>query len=139
MKQSDTHFGIFAQNAVGQEYVNQKNMEVIVNYPSNDQVQRFMAKLLGYKRKHSAGKGREYWLYPDGSQHNSLPNWPSDRNASYDLPVENQWNYADALSQLILSMPDDDRPIWDAYTESLAWILYKGYKWDNKKEEFLHD
>ena len=112
--------------------------------PPPDTLRRFMAELMG-----GYCLCAEYYFTldkyndpePNCPQCDLLlnPDWLNDRNASYDLPVENQWNYAEALSQLILSMPDEDRPIWGAYTESLAWILYKGYKWDNKKEEFLHD
>ncbi len=103
-----------------------------MNNPTKDQVQRFMAKLLGYKRKHSAGKGREYWLYPDGSQHNSLPNWPGDRKESYELPTKLKGFFRKAYREVELEYLVEltGLPLDPAWFECLVWIYSEhGYKW----------
>lgn len=74
-------------------------------------------------------------INPENGRREVVPDWPDDRNASYELPVKSQMRYGMAM----LAIKGED-PRWikrhTAYNESLAWILYKGYRWDDKALEF---
>ena len=62
-----------------------------------------------------------------------VPNWPTNRNASRDLliepTVEANSSYCKALDYFneLLDLPFDGRH--HATVESLAWLLYKGWRW----------
>ncbi|KKN70690.1 hypothetical protein LCGC14_0428450 [marine sediment metagenome] len=99
-----------------------------------------IAELLGWTRGNSVSISRckgglhEHWHDKDGNcQGPHLPNWPGDRNASSELPIEKTpaaWNaYCRALDYYdeLLELPFDGRH--HATVESLAWLLYKGYRW----------
>ena len=107
-----------------------------MNNPTPDTLQRFMAEKMGYKQGSSAGKGCKFWNYPDGSQHYNLPDWPGDRNATKDLPIEVEdkeqraaGDYEMAFFEALNYYGWHPACLLSAFQECLIWILYKGYKW----------
>ena len=115
-----------------------------MNRPTPDQIQamtELIAKLLGWTALRVV-KGVLFGLRPEDAGKNVLweakvPNWPGDRNASYELPVKaGDRDYFIAASQIAANhnfpcrLLDLVQPLlWPAYWESLAWLLYKGYRW----------
>ena len=96
--------------------------------PSPEQLQREIAKRLGWTHLHVVN-GRLGGIPPDSVIPIHCPNWPTDRNASYELPVEDgdRQLYERAYNDIGKNFAHP----FSAYNESLAWLLYKGWRWDD--------
>ncbi len=107
--------------------------------PTPDQLiemRRLIARLNGWRFTGPYWGGDLRGLSPEGNSE-IVPNWSGDRNASYELPVKaGDRDYFIAASQIAANhnfpcrLLDLVQPLlWPAYWESLAWLLYKGYRW----------
>ena len=74
--------------------------------------------------------------------------WPTDRNASYELPVKDWGDWDDAridVEDIVIKINPDSwyrGELRDAYTESLIWLLsgggglYQGWQWIACENEY---
>ncbi len=103
--------------------------------PTPEQLRLKIAEVLGWKfdpRIPNIDLSYNSWTDPEGKQHpgkyDVLPNWPTDRNASYGLPVEDEAKYVTCRERgrdnIITLKP------MSAYQESLTWLIYKGWRWE---------
>ncbi|HDZ13570.1 hypothetical protein LCGC14_0601720 [marine sediment metagenome] len=97
--------------------------------PTNKQIQLKIAEVQGWDSlfldpfKKLKGQLDESGLI-------SVPNWPGDRNASYELPVEDVSKYARCCALLEQNgFHDGSGYLRTSRFESLAWLFYKGRQW----------
>ena len=106
--------------------------------PTPQVVQLKIAELLGWTDLKRSPMDNRLWGLPpqdtvaelDLGKYMLVPNWPGDRNASIGLPVKNEGDYNRATDIVREKhYPDLEGDRLPADLESLAWILYKGYRW----------
>lgn len=105
--------------------------------PTPEQIQRQIALEMGLRPATEAEIQADWrgalpyrpWVDSKGN-YQRLPNWSLDRNASKELPIEDMDAYWDAYGSFVDYYPHPERTAFDtAETESLAWLLYKGWHW----------
>ncbi|KKN53609.1 hypothetical protein LCGC14_0601050 [marine sediment metagenome] len=101
-----------------------------MNRPTPDQIQRFIAKLLGWTDicEPCAKSGDFHGVPPNKADQEkgvyrkiirkTMPNWPGDRNASYKL-IED-----------LFRPYQDERDALSAEEECMLYIRDKGYRWE---------
>ncbi len=103
--------------------------------PTNEQLQRKIAEVLGWKNLHL--KHGNLLGFPPGFRTiQCVPNWPTNRDDSKELPVKDQHAYNEAISKECYKAIKTGDPTSEiilsrqpAEVESLAWLLYKGWRW----------
>ncbi len=127
--------------------------------PTPDQIQRLIAKLMGcvmtYRQDLSDApthrQSRTLTQCCDAEVHKrkctkchkpTAANWPRDRNASYELPVEDKVSFNRACHRIEHEwLKEHGSDKWNyrgsAEFESLAWLLYNGYRWNG--EQFVKE
>ena len=114
-------------------------------------VWQFMAELQGWTDLKRSPIDNRLWGLPpqdtvaelDLGKYMLVPNWPGDRNASRDLPVEDYHKLNDAHCSFendYFAVAISKREMFDvrypAWLECMMWIFYMGYRWDDKALEF---
>ncbi len=132
-----------------------------MNNPPKDQVQRFMAELMGwtklenFTRQHFTGDF-DVWLigHPPGREDRCrVPNWPGSFDAArkleigvkyffqlclYDIMTDSKYN-PDFATGVAAGFTQASTIWYTPYQFCLAYIMSEhGYKWDSKKEKFIH-
>ena len=130
-----------------------------MNRPTPDQIQRFIAKLLGWTDicEPCAKSGDFHGVPPNKADQEkgvyrriirkTMPNWPRDRNASKDLLIKDKdllikdmekFRYFMEAVAIWGPIPEGGRdPRLSAEKECLAWLLYNGYRWNG--EQFVKE
>ena len=89
-----------------------------MNNPSDEQLQRKIAEVQGWTELYDAGHGILAGYDPTQMERGPypLPNWPTDRNASYELVKGVKW-----VGYILLPQ--------SAHRESLLFLEHKGWRW----------
>ena len=102
---------------------------------SDEGLQRKIAELLGWTDVVEV-RGRWYGV-PLGDPHKGtreeMPRWARNRDASYELPVEDFERYGNCHGVVFIRIEKPGSVLFpmraSAYIESLAWVEYKGWRW----------
>lgn len=86
--------------------------------PTDEQLKRKIAEVLGWKAFHRTVGIATIWVMPDGDKV-FLPDWPTDRNASYELMKD----FTGMESGLYLGSAQSARE------ESLGFLDREGWRW----------